>query len=612
MEQVTYRLGQLILQPFRQLLDSDTPVLIGRKALDILSVLAKADGQLVTKDELMAAVWPNLIVEENVIQVHIVALRKALGPDADLLTTVRGLGYRLSLTGAKAPSLPFPKYSASESAVDNIRANSIAVLPFANLTGDADKDYLGEGMAEELIHVLSQVPGLKVSARTSSFAFAGRNIDARQIARDLGVGKIIEGSVRGSGAPLRVTVQLIDGASGFHLWSQNFDRYIENLLELHAELAQGIARALEARLAPVVPPTKSVEAYRAYLQAAALRASISPANFLRAGELFTKAIEYDPNFARAYAGLAMICLIGSNLGLFHASRFADARQYALRALEIDPSNSEAHSTLSTLEMRAARWLQARVHFKAALALNPNDPVIHSCHAMDNFTPVGQVKRSVELAERGLQLSPTWPTASLQCSVANAFAANYPHSIWHADTAVAMGLAADQINGVIGRYWAALSTRDSAEVARHIELVVPPPLATLFGGSSGLHDISFALCGGDPDPTLTELNIIMSDPITDAALRRWPYSVGIFAEWYILMGDFDRAFGLASRLIDDWTESGEIDIVSLGILWRPEHRIFRQDPRFHDFITRLDFFSYWQQHGPPDGYIICDGRLVEHP
>ena len=115
--------------------------------------------------------------------------------------------------------------------------HSVAVLPFANLTGDATKDYLGQGLAEELIHTLARVPGLRVPARTSSFAYQGRDIDVRRIASELDVGTVLEGSVRAAGERIRITAQLIDGESGYHLWSQHFDRRFEDLFELQDELA---------------------------------------------------------------------------------------------------------------------------------------------------------------------------------------------------------------------------------------------------------------------------------------------------------------------------------------------------------------------------------------
>jgi TolB-like protein len=231
--------GRFSLRPYRQLKLHGCPVPIGRKALDILSVLAVGNGAMVTKSELMDLVWPGMIVEENAIQVHVSALRKVLGDDGELLCTVRGLGYRLDLG-----SLDNVQVS------DNKVRDSVAVLAFVNMTGNPQLDYLGQGMAEELINTLSRTAGLKVSSRTSSFAFAGRHIDARQISRELGVATLIEGSVRIAGDLARVTAQLIDAEDGIHIWSKSFDHDLSDLLAMQFDITAAIAKSLERYLQP--------------------------------------------------------------------------------------------------------------------------------------------------------------------------------------------------------------------------------------------------------------------------------------------------------------------------------------------------------------------------
>jgi TolB-like protein len=237
MSEQRYRIGPLTLQPHRQLLMGDTPVVLGRKALELLSVLAEAEGDLVTKDELMSAVWPDVTIEENAVQVHMTALRKALGDAAGQLQTVRSLGYRLLKDGSATALLP-----------DIAESGTVAILPFANQTGDSGLDFLGEAVAEELINQLSHVPGLHVSSRTSSFAYKGHDGDIRRIARELNVAAIVEGSVRNSADTIRITAQLVDGTTGYYRWSENFDRYGTDLLALEDELASLIAPVLSGLL----------------------------------------------------------------------------------------------------------------------------------------------------------------------------------------------------------------------------------------------------------------------------------------------------------------------------------------------------------------------------
>ena len=239
MEQLEVTLGRHSLVPFRQLQLDHRPVPIGNKALQILSALAAAEGQIVTKFDLMNIVWSGLIVEENALHVHVALLRRALGLDAKLLITVRGLGYRLDR-----------RFNDLSSPNGLQQYRSIAVLSFLNMTGNQQMDYLGDGTAEELINALSRRPGIKVSSRTSSFAFKDRQVDARHICEKLGVDALIEGSVRIAGGLARVTAQLIDGNDGTHVWSKNFDHEFADLFALQGDIANGIMRSLEKFLQP--------------------------------------------------------------------------------------------------------------------------------------------------------------------------------------------------------------------------------------------------------------------------------------------------------------------------------------------------------------------------
>lgn len=237
MDQIEVTLGRHTLLPFRQLAYDHRPVPIGNKALQILSTLAAAKGQIVTKFELMDIVWSGLIVDENALHVHVAALRRALGSDASLLITVRGLGYRLD-----------DRFAESRSVQDLRQYRSIAVLAFINMTGNPAMEYLGEGISEELINSLSSRPALKVPSRTSSFAFKHRNIDARQICEKLGVDALIEGSVRIDGGRARITAQLIDGEDGSHMWSSNLDHEFADLFDLQGDIAECIMRSLDGFL----------------------------------------------------------------------------------------------------------------------------------------------------------------------------------------------------------------------------------------------------------------------------------------------------------------------------------------------------------------------------
>ena len=184
------------------------------------------------------------------------------------------------------------------------RQLSIAVLPFINMSSDADDEYFSDGLSEEIINALVKVPGLKVIARTSAFAFKGQNTDIRKIAEVLGVANILEGSVRRAGNRIRVTAQLITAADGSHLWSERYDRQMEDIFEVQDEISRAIADQLKVTLVGVTPATKNVEAYELYLKGRHLLNQRLPVTVRQATKAFEEAIELDPEFALAYSGLA--------------------------------------------------------------------------------------------------------------------------------------------------------------------------------------------------------------------------------------------------------------------------------------------------------------------
>ena len=180
---------------------------------------------------------------------------------------------------------------------------SIAVLPFANMSDDKEQEYFSDGLAEEIINALTRVKGLKVIARTSAFAFKGKNEDIRKIAETLGVSNVLEGSVRRAGNRLRITAQLIHAADGTHLWSQRYDRDMTDVFAIQDEISQAISEALQVHLAPRARKV-NVEAYQLYLKGQYHRLRVTPESMAKAKDYFEQASAIDPNYAQAYSGLA--------------------------------------------------------------------------------------------------------------------------------------------------------------------------------------------------------------------------------------------------------------------------------------------------------------------
>lgn len=259
---------------------------------------------------------------------------------------------------------------------------SIAVLPFVNLSGDASNEYFGDGLAEELLNVLAKLPELRVAARTSSFAYKGRNEDVRRIGNELNVATVLEGSVRKSGDKVRVTVQLINVADGYHLWSQNYDRTLSDIFTIQDEIAAAIADALKVTLlghtaSAATAGTGDVNAYDLYLLGRHNMQSRTEQGLLDSIGYFEKALAGDPNYARAWSGLADAynLLIGYG-NLTPGKALPRAEAAVMKALALDPNLAEAHASLGLIRANQSRFPEAEAEYKRALELNPDYAPAH--------------------------------------------------------------------------------------------------------------------------------------------------------------------------------------------------------------------------------------------
>ena len=302
------------------------------------------------------------------------------------------------LTHAPAPSAP--------------PSAAVAVLPFANLSGDPDNEYFSDGITDDIIVALTPVKGLRVAARTSSFAFKGRNESLATIGRTLGVTSVLQGSVRRAGNRIRVTVQLMNAQDGFQLWSQRFDRDLDDIFAIQDEIARGIVEQLQVTLglkaaAPLVArPTDDLEAYQLYLrgrEAAFLR---SPASLRRAIEYFREALGRDPNYARAHAGLAE-AFIG--LGVYQYIPTRDATRDATSALDEaarrEPELAILHVLRGQLKLYLrSDWHEAGRDLERALAIDPDEPLAHAYVALLNAM-LGNLETARAAAARAIAADP---------------------------------------------------------------------------------------------------------------------------------------------------------------------------------------------------------------
>jgi len=264
---------------------------------------------------------------------------------------------------------------------------SIAVLPFANMSFDKEQEFFSDGLAEEIINALAQIPGLKVTARTSAFAFRGKEQDIRKIAEALDVRTILEGSVRRSGDRLRVTAQLINAADGYHLWSQRYDRQMADVFEMQDEIATCIAAALQVKLLPSANARRyepSLPAYEAYLKARhfnGLRPTVE--TWEDAKSQYERAIALDPGFAIAYSDLAWhYALLASYGWRPPLDVLPTVRMWALRALDLDASLPHAHAVLAlSTGMWDFDWAEAERRFELAMERHPVPPTVRGHYAL---------------------------------------------------------------------------------------------------------------------------------------------------------------------------------------------------------------------------------------
>jgi TolB-like protein/predicted Ser/Thr protein kinase/Tfp pilus assembly protein PilF len=281
---------------------------------------------------------------------------------------------------------------------------SIAVLPFANMSPDKEQEFFSDGLAEEILNALAKMPGLKVIARTSAFAFKGQNTDIRRIAEALGVTNILEGSVRKAGNRIRVTAQLIAAADGSRLWSERYDRELADVFAVQDEIAQAIASALHLKLGsgPARPRryTPNLPAYEAFLRARHYWGKFSPEAFARSREYLEQAIALDPQFALAHGLLGESFLNSAHFSTMSAREAVPLiRASAQKALDLDPSLPEAHAMLGVVAgLHDHDWKEAELQFRLAMAQDPVSLDVRTWYAHSFLVSIGRAPEGVRELE----------------------------------------------------------------------------------------------------------------------------------------------------------------------------------------------------------------------
>jgi TolB-like protein/tetratricopeptide (TPR) repeat protein len=359
----------------------------------LLNLLLMNAGGLVTRGTIRELLWKdgtNVDFETGVNRC-IRQLRTALCDDAvtpRYIKTAARIGY--SFIAPVAGGLTTP--AATPEFSHRAPANSIAVLPFANLSGDPQDEYFSDGLTEEITNVLAQITGLRVLARTSAFAFKGKNDDIRRIAATLDVDNVLEGSVRRSGGQIRVTVQLIEAGTGTHLSSKRYDGQMADIFALQDEIAADVARQFHVEFAVPRRSTFNVAANEAYLEGRFHWQRYAPGAFTKALACFERAVAMDSACAPAWSGIAQCCLgLVTEAGLPALDYLPKAAEAARHALELDDRSAESHACLGQVAaMLYYDWPSAARHFRRALALNPST-YVRLMYSGWHLFPLGRAK-----------------------------------------------------------------------------------------------------------------------------------------------------------------------------------------------------------------------------
>lgn len=392
--------GEWLVEPdLNRISMLETQASIEPRVMELLVFLAERPDQVLPKRDILRAVWQQSYINDDVLLHAVSELRKAFGDDVrnpQFIETVPRRGYRLiAPVTTSTPATARP---------------SIAVLSFSDLSADKDQEYFCDGIAEEITNSLARVAGLEVASRTSAFSFKGRSEDIRAIGRKLGVSAVLEGSVRKAGDRLRICAQLISVADGYHLWSESYDRRLEDIFAIQQEIARTIAATLQVTLSQGESdaigkiPTADLLAYDYYLRGKKFFYQYKRKGIEFALRMFSQAIERDPGFARAYAGIADCFSFLYNHAGSQAIHREQADAASLKALELQPDSAEAHASRGVALALKGAYEEAERAFEAAIHLDPRLFEAYYFHARVVFAQ-GRLEEAVALYEKAMEVNP---------------------------------------------------------------------------------------------------------------------------------------------------------------------------------------------------------------
>jgi len=614
----------------RVLLHDDEKIRLPSKAFEILLVLLEAEGRLVEKDELMRRVWPDSVVEENNLTVNISALRKALAEspgEHKYVVTIPGRGYQfVAKVQQNHESIPIQRnvesaapqetvgigsipvaqsriwqvrktrlafwfvvatliaasamifyvyYSRNRAANSQASITSIAVLPFANETGDPNTEYLSDGIAETLINRLSQLPGLKVIARSSTFKYKGTRSDPKAIADELGVQAILIGRVTQRGENLSIITELVNASDKTQIWGEQYDRKMSDLVAIQRDISREIIGNLKLKVSPGAKETEdryteNNEAYQLYLKGRFYWNKRTIEALDKAIEYFKQAIEKDPGFALAYVGLADSYVVPANR-LAPRESMPKAKEAALKALEINERLAEAHATLGrALASYDWDWPAAEKEFKRAVELNPNYAVAHQWYG-GYLGVMGRPEEAISERRLAVELEPLSLIINFELGSAYYFSHDYDRAIEQFQRTLELDRnfppATNFLPAVYEQKRMYAEALSGFRKARSIALESERSLAT--GGLGHLCAVT-----GKRSEALK-----LADELKQLSTREYVPATSI-ALIYAGLGDKNQAFEWLERAYDQ--HAFQLQWITL----EPRFDNLRSDARFQDLLKRM--------------------------
>ncbi len=555
---------------------SGTKIRVQEQPFQILVTLLERPNQVVSREELRQKLWPpdTFVDFEHGVNSAVARLRDLLGDSAAsprYIETLPRRGYRFigSVQGGQSAR---PKRAARQ------KMPSLAVLPFENVAADAETEYISDGITETLIHNLAQLSGLRVIARSTIFQYKGRKTDPQNIGRDLNVGAVLTGRILQRGDGLLVTVELVDVANGWRLWGKQYDRKAQDILSVQDEIAQEISERLRLALSGqdkkrlAKRHTQNTEAYHLYLKGRYCWNKRTAEDIERGIEFFKRAIEKDPNFALAYAGMSdsyhLLC--GTGFAELHPEEAVPrAEAAALRALQIDETLAEAHSSMASVRQNRWDWPGAEREYQRAIELNPSYATVHHWYA---FFLMAQrrVDEAIKEAKQALELDPLSISINRDLALILLYARKPDQAIEQYEKTIELDPTFALAHQGLGRAYLQKGLHD--EAIRHIQRAAQLSADSVAITSALAHAHAVA---GNKDQARAILQKLL-ERSTHAYVP--PSSIAVI---YVGLGDHEQAFAWLDKayaLRDD-------GLLTVGI--HPFFEVLHPDPRFQDLLRRMN-------------------------